>query len=885
MRPIKLEMQAFGPFKGYEPVDFEHFSKARLFLITGETGSGKSTILDAMMFALYNTSSGNIRNKFEDMRCRMSDKATETFVKLTFEADGRIYRFERQVRSTGKNTKTTRQALIQNENGIFEPLFENPKDKDVIEKAKELVGLTDEQFRQVVILPQGKFEQFLVAPSDEKEKLLSSIFGVDKWSKIAACFSDIAKAAYDASNKERDEINTLLTAEGCGSLEDLKAQMSGLQEEKKQLEAVKASAHWEERAEKLKAQRTLSGRFMELHKAEMRRQQLKEKEENAVNTQAALDLARRAEGVRPMLKALSEAEENLKARRKDAENEAARLAAAQQAKLKVDEAAEAWKSKEAEADKFGRVAVALGEKREIYSNLSALEKGFAQAETDCRSKAAALKKTETLVVAGRQKVQDAFALWQAEKARYEEMLVAYMSGISGELAEKLEEGQPCPVCGSSHHPNPAQKAIGAVSRDELDQCEIKRNRCEAAWKQADAKRQQDEQVLAEAQKTLHDAQAVYENKKAALEAARAGLVKGIDSLKALETRIADLTGQVEAYKRKLQKLNDQKNEAAQNLAAIVAREATARDEATKAAAQVRSATTALEKAIADNGFADCDAVKKALRDPEKQQAAADSLQAYKTSVAENAENLKNLREELAGKTEVAAADLNEAEKALTEEQNKYNRDHATLVTRLEKLGKIYENLEKRAKAYEDSRLQIEADYSFAKTLRGDTGIGLQRYVLGVMFSSVIASANQMLMQVHDGRYRLMRSDEKGKGNKRGLELYVHDAYAETDDIGRNVGTLSGGEKFLVSLAMSIGLSNVARRSGVHLDAMFIDEGFGTLDANSINDAMDVLQSVQTSSGMVGIISHVEVLRSNISTKLLVEKGKGDDGSHVRMSEG
>ena len=166
--------------------------------------------------------------------------------------------------------------------------------------------------------------------------------------------------------------------------------------------------------------------------------------------------------------------------------------------------------------------------------------------------------------------------------------------------------------------------------------------------------------------------------------------------------------------------------------------------------------------------------------------------------------------------------------------------------------------------------QAEDDLAFAKKLRGDSGIGLQRYVLAVMFNQVIGEANRMLEKVHGGRYRLYRSDDKGAGNKRGLELRVHDNRSPETE-GRSVSTLSGGEKFLVSLSLSIGMSTIAQKTGVQIEALFIDEGFGTLDDSSIHDAMDILESVRKSSGLIGIISHVQLLESCIPTHLEVIK--------------
>ena len=172
------------------------------------------------------------------------------------------------------------------------------------------------------------------------------------------------------------------------------------------------------------------------------------------------------------------------------------------------------------------------------------------------------------------------------------------------------------------------------------------------------------------------------------------------------------------------------------------------------------------------------------------------------------------------------------------------------------------------------RCTDEDALAFALQLRGDRGIGLKRYVLGVMFDQVVYAANEMLAKVHGGRYCLVRTEEAtGGSRKRGLDLAVMDSFSDTDAL-RPAGSLSGGEKFLVSLALSIGMSTIARTDGINIDAMFIDEGFGSLDESSIGDALEVLESIRGGSdSFIGIISHVQILRDSIPSKLMVHKGR------------
>ena len=217
MRPIKIEFQAFGPYVGYEKVDFEAISSKGLFLICGKTGIGKTMILDAMTFALFGKSSGHGRDDFESMRCTNADFDTNTFVKFEFENHGKHYRFERKLERKRKNLSASYNVTCKGEDGIWRPLMENAKEKAVSEKAVEIIGLEYEQFRQVIVLPQGQFERLLTSNSDEKEKILTNIFGEDKWQIIADRFYDKATRRKNDLKNIQDKIRNSLAEEGCGN--------------------------------------------------------------------------------------------------------------------------------------------------------------------------------------------------------------------------------------------------------------------------------------------------------------------------------------------------------------------------------------------------------------------------------------------------------------------------------------------------------------------------------------------------------------------------------------------------------------------------------------------------------------------------------------------
>ena len=269
--------------------------------------------------------------------------------------------------------------------------------------------------------------------------------------------------------------------------------------------------------------------------------------------------------------------------------------------------------------------------------------------------------------------------------------------------------------------------------------------------------------------------------------------------------------------------------------------------------------------------------------PDEEEKISAGIRSFYASKEAAGKSLKELRDELRSMTE---PDEESCRKELDDAiagKSEYKEKRAVLFSEQKRLENKMKLLTEKGEGIDEALREAEEDFIFAKRLRGDSGTGLQRYVLGIMFSSVITAANSMLEMVHGGRYRLFRSDDKAQGsNKKGLELKVFDKNSGEKE-GRFVGTLSGGEKFLVSLALSIGMSVVAGKSGIRIEALFIDEGFGTLDSDSIGDAMNVLNSVQEAHGLVGIISHVRMLEDQIPVKRRIRQDEG--GSHIVRSVG
>jgi len=235
MIPIKLSFQAFGPYVKKQEIEFGKFESSGVFLIHGITGSGKTTILDAITYALYGKSSGGQRGDITAMRCQMAREETPTEVEFIFKVSEKTYKFTRNIiiktkRNGTKDYNVSQNAMFLNKDGIFVPFFENPKIKDVELKSCEIIGLNHEQFIQVIMLPQGKFEKLLIAKSDEKEEILVTLFNAEKWQEAAEWICNQAKNISKDVILKRENINVMLKSENAETKENLETQVLDLTE-------------------------------------------------------------------------------------------------------------------------------------------------------------------------------------------------------------------------------------------------------------------------------------------------------------------------------------------------------------------------------------------------------------------------------------------------------------------------------------------------------------------------------------------------------------------------------------------------------------------------------------------------------------------------------
>lgn len=883
MKPLRIEFQAFGPYPGHETVDFGGLSSKGLFLICGKTGIGKTMILDAMTFALYGKSSGNGRNDFEAMRCTNAPFEITTFVRFEFENNGKYYLFERRLERKRKNLSASYNAAVKDDEGVWIPLMENAKEKALNDKAVEIIGLEYGQFRQVIVLPQGQFEKLLTSPSDEKEKILTSIFGEEKWQQIADRFYAKAESRKNSLKEIREMIRISLSEEGCDSISGLELLIAEKQDEEKALDDIQRKEDPDSVINKQQELLSVIKRFEDLHKAEDAFKKLEEKKAERELWEEKAANAKRAEKVRPLLDAFSQALEAYEGR-KD-EKEAADKAAEDKMKA-AGEAAEKLRihlEKEHETVELKSKKIRYESKRDDYAGIDDAENKLSAGK---KNTAYALSQEEA-VKKRSDKVQKETAALQKDhsalQAEHGELLNRYLFGITGELASALREGEPCPVCGSTEHPNKACPADDSTTRAMVDS---KKEECDKKYEEL-RERSGELEKLKNLEKEKHDALEKARMEEAALSAEllekKKNLIEGISDLQELEAAIDDITEKTDAYEKLRAVLSEEEKNAKDAYTEARARSVSSGEECKAAKKKYEEALKTVEKGLKENGFNTAEEAGSLMLSPDDLNDLINRMAEYDASVRSSGKNLEALKKELRGieepDEEKCREELDTAEKSRAE----YIRKKAVLSKETERLKSKLNELRAKDEGMEEKIREADEDLIFAKKLRGDSGTGLQRYVLGIMFSSVIAEANKMLEMVHGGRYRLFRSDDKAQGtNKRGLELKVYDKYSGEHE-GRSVSTLSGGEKFLASLALSIGMSTIAQKKGIRIDALFIDEGFGSLDDESIGDAMNVLNSIQEANGLVGIISHVQILQDQIPAKLRIIEDT--QGSHIVESIG
>ena len=921
MRPLKLTMSAFGPYADVMELDFETLGTGGLYLITGDTGAGKTTIFDAISFALFGEARGGNREPGM-LRSKYADPSTPTEVTLVFRYAGKEYTTTRnpeymKPKTKGKDkgdamTKQTAGATLTYPDGHLVT-----KPKEVNTAIRDILGLDREQFAQVAMIAQGDFLKLLLADTKERQKIFRNIFHTNlyvelqdqlskqankvkyQWEDVqdsirqyidgilcneASEYAEVIRQAKDGAlpiEEVLTALNTLLESDAAlrNSLEE------NLQETDTALEETVALLTKAEAREKIKKElakaeekeapaKVLLQQSQEAWEAE---QAKKPRQEQLSGEITAIDLSL------PDYDHLAQLESALKTaneQKNKAEEDRITVAERKTALLtEIEASKEERKALEnigAEKEKLLRQKQEQHQKR---TNLQKLIADIAQYHTQQKS----WETAQELYLAAYEKSSDL-------QQEYDTKNKAFLDEQAGIIAGRLEDGKPCPVCGSVHHPAPAVMADTAPTeaevkkaRKEYEKAAKETEKASAAAAKEKGKVSTQEEALRKQTDELLQMQEI----DAAESVSRDTVSELTDSIDELEIRIRQIAKDQDR-KNLLEDLIPKKEKDLSDAEELLT---AAKEQLASAAASIQSLTgqiTALKEkltfdsksaATAHRNALDAEqtAIQSALETAEKKYLACkDELIGLSASAQE-------LKKQLEDSTEIDMQAQLEKKDALSTQKASILKEQKAVHTRITSNTSCRKNIQN--KSAELSRLEEKQKWLRALsdtangTIKGKEKIMLETYIQTTYFDRIVARANVRLMKMTGGQYDLKRrkTADTMRGQT-GLELDVIDHYNGTE---RSVKTLSGGESFKASLALALGLSDEVQMStGIQLDTLFVDEGFGSLDPESLNQAYNTLAGLTEGNRLVGIISHVAELKERIDRQILVTKEKSGGSKAV-----
>ncbi|ATH76296.1 chromosome segregation protein SMC [Vreelandella venusta] len=849
MTPLTLTLQAFGPFARRDTIDFTALGKSPLFLINGPTGAGKSSILDAICFALYGQTTGNERDAGQ-MRCDQAAPDLLTEVILTFrlrESTYRVRRVPQQERPKANGEGTTTQAA---EAQLWRLTPEGQEDECLVARKvtdangqlQQLLGLDARQFRQVMVLPQGKFRELLLAGSKEREEIFAQLFQTQIFQRIEQRLADQAKHIVREVNDHRQRVQGMLAASDVESEAALDAALAALAPDHQTArhDLALAAEQREQAVAAAQSAAALARQFAQ-HAALVNAKAALLVQQPAVQrAQQQLRQHEQTQALATPFYARQSAQQNATAAQREWAAAEQAIAPRQAAHQQAQETLEAANAQYEQLPALQRQAYALEQSLDQCQALATLEKQQqALAQQVARARENAQQKQRA-------------ATQQEQHAIEQEM--RWHQGQAALLAEQLEGGQPCPVCGSREHPAPASTAQLLVTQEEVKQARSAHERARQAWVSA----QQDAQRLEQqAEHVGEQCQTLREQlgDSASLESVNA-------SLAAVKLEMDTCERSWKAAQSQAQIAHTAFTQAQTTLTQATQRQA-------EAQRTLEAAEAEWQTALQGSPFEDEQAFINARLDTTEQQRLSDDVARFQRELARLEGQLEASAPLLEGKTppDVAALDAQADNSKAREEACRQH--YQRLSARVDQLTATRQRLAeaRNVEAALDEQYKLWGTLSEVANGRTGNRISLQRFVLGVLLDDVLIQASARLVRMSRGRYQLVRREDPSKGNKAsGLELDVADTYTGKN---RPVATLSGGESFMAALALALGLSDVvqAYAGGIQLDTLFIDEGFGSLDQDALDQAIAMLSELQMSGRMIGIISHVSELKEQMPIRI------------------
>lgn len=909
MRPLKITMSAFGPYAGEVTLDMQKLGKSGIYLITGDTGAGKTTVFDAISYALYGEASGNYREN-TTLRSKYASADTPTFVELEFEYNNEIYKINRNPeyprpnkRGEGFTKQSANAELIMPDGSVI------TKIKEVSAKVEEIIGINKNQFSQIAMIAQGDFRKLLNCETNERSKIFRKIFKTEPYHNIEIKLSSLFNELKRNREKEKSGIEQYINQLKCNENDTLSLELERAKSgdvliedviklageiiNKDTLEYTKTQKNIEsinEEIEKINSNIKLyenqEATKKAYAKASAKLEELKTKRnecEKAYKSAEAQrerldDLTKKINLINskmPKYDELKSLENSIKERTQSFEKSNNLLKLKQQEitllEKEIDE-----KSKALEEVKGADLLVQklTVQKEEINKKVEALKE--LKTEIDrCKTEQKNLKNAQSFA-------KSALDEYGALENEYNQIYIAFFNEQAGIIADELKDGEPCPVCGSTSHPNLARKSENAPSQADVESAQnLVKKAQEKANKARDTasalKSRVDEiaaNVKSAAKKLFGTDDNVFDDYNSNINALKKdydctlALLKTanekLDLYKKLDKEIPKIQEKQKSLLDEISKFNTQK---ASDEAFIS--ENTKRVTSIKSELDFESADRAKDKLKEFTNLSSDikNAIEKSKNDFDDIKSKYDTQKGTKASL-ENA--LKEFKE-------IDLASLNEKSLKLNEYKKDVDKTAKSLYSRIESNKLLVDNIsEKRdiLKEYDDKFVWLKA---LSETANGDISgkekITLETFVQMTYFDSIIRKANIRLLTMSDGQYELVRrSDAETLKKNEGLALDVIDHFNAST---RSVSTLSGGESFMASLCLALGLSDEIQSSngGIKLDTMFVDEGFGSLDGEALDRALSALTSLSQGNRLVGIISHVDALCDRIDNKIVITKDR------------
>jgi exonuclease SbcC len=918
MRPLKLNVSAFGPYAGETKLNLSALGTGGLYLITGDTGAGKTTIFDAITFALYGEPSGTTRNP-SMLRSKYAAADTETYVEMTFEYSGKQYKIWR---SPKYERPSLRSDKMINHNSEAELTFPDGRlitgSRPVTNAVRDLIGIDRAQFTQIAMIAQGDFLKLLIASTEEREKILRQVFSTEKYLKLQDKLKDEAAKLSGEYKDLHKSIKQYIEGIMCKKDDVLEIEVKKARDGQlptddvvNLLEKIINNDTLEENnenAELLKIEKGISVIDSALGKAE---------QDNQVRTEQAKaqeDLETVSKNLPELQTSFDEAEK----RYKEVETLTEQIATEQAILPQYDELEQTAKKlcdKKKDLAHFSeekaKLSIAHKEKEEQQKSfgeelLTLKDSDIKQAETVAALEIARDKRTRIAgvltLIDEREQIHNAYTAAQdeyiklreqsdASNTEYERLSRAFLDAQAGILAAKLIDGEPCPVCGACDHPAPAAVSEDIPSEKEVETAKIKADKARKNAEKASADAASEKakwvskiaetekastQIFGELPQSIEDA--VNLENEEIVEKIRL-LKSESDILKVKAHRKTEIEKDLPFISDELKNLSDKLSESDTAIATTQTEILGLESLLTK----IKSSLPYENKARAEAHIEELMGKKTELTTIfEKARKKLDKAKLDISALQTRVDTLKN---QLEG-SEIIDTDKLVLERGEFSKQKKAVSSKKTDITaRLNANRNIHKNINRKITEIS----QVEERYRWLKSLsdtangqiNGKKKIPLETFVQTSYFDRIIRRANVRLMMMSGGQYELKRAVEaSNKQSQTGLDLDVIDHYNASI---RSVRTLSGGESFMASLSLALGLSDEIQSAsgGIKLETMFVDEGFGSLDEQTLSDALRVLQNLAESNLLVGIISHVSELKERIDKQIIVKKDRSG-GSRVEV---